>query len=1016
MSSNNILGLDFGCAFSIMSAFNEQTHSPIIICDKQRERKTPSLCFFDAVQKNVQIGFSALNILEEINGLSSEERINYENGVFTCLKRFLIRNSERYLSSGDKVTPFDAATELLSYFRKCAQENHFHQEVDALCLAYPVMYSDSDRQLLTKAASNAGFSETILVPEPIAAVMGYEAAGLSLGNNVLLYDFGAGSFTVSFVHKDENGRYSMPCGFYSLKNCSGFDLDLAICNYLNQKFDMDFTGLTTDISFLWESHLCRERLSKNTSASFSHYSMEFDRNIRMQLSREEFDILAAPFVTRTLLLLKDMEEKVISQGYDVNAIVLNGGCIKTPLVQQELEKLSQNNELKTPIINAFNEEAIALGASCFAQNRNCADINADAKRLETGISVNPAFPVVETAAKHPHHPVSSQSSASQQRTVVSKPQEPSSAQQFMAAPPSPVKQKTSQQAQTAQFAPQAPNPASMNSGLVPHQPQQPAPINPQCISPGASTTPVRANSMDNMALQSGNSYQSLLTNPTSSILAQMSMEQWNLFIQNKQRIHNNRFYVVREILRNIWDQNDVVSVGCDLILTADQLPSTVNGSERAKAYWRALYDIQFPTFQILMNSFWEDFSMVWSNSLHLIPGDCIELSPEELSHFQELFTIPPAEASIIQKRMINKMSSLETLYGHIIQLHEKLKEKYKSLKSLLEGGTTSTFRAVTNLLSAFGDNNQYQQQQLETQAENMQFANEFDSLVREYYQAGSNFATTSKEIITTQINLLEQYWDNAFYNMLPVYAQLAEIGFNVPNINREIYLHRQNTENSLTQKDHNVLSNAFERLIDIGEISPAVFQSIVQDFIETGYCFNSDGSINQAEYNKLPTGLSEAENNIIDYKNEFQSIINSAQWKPLFSDSELFFAGNIPNEKVASAINSYGANNFSSDNILVLFDSTIFGTASEGFVITFMGLSWHNDMWGEDHNPHFVAWDEIDNLTIGNDKKPSMINNMIFRCISDTGKLYFVFDVFRQLTDCSKNHAPLNNGSDNGNA
>lgn len=976
--NKSFLGLDFGCAFSAMSAYNAQSCMPEIINDEQGELKIPSIVYYDN-QGCVKVGFSAWNYLEEMDCLTPEECFDIGNGVFFWLKRNLLRNSARILPNGKKVCVYDAVVELFRYFRQCAEKNFFKQPVENVSIAYSPLYGDTVLQLLTLAAKEAGFKEVVMAPDAIATVMGNEISGTSLGNNVLVYDLGAGSFSITFVHKDANSSYSTPCGFSGLKNCSGANFDLAVCNYLNQKYDIDFTDLTSNMLLLVESHQARERLSKSANASFSHYSVEQNEHFRIQLSREEYENLIYPFISKTIQLLTQMIEKTKQDGYSIDALVLNGSCTKTPLILKELERLSTEGILKAPIVKSYNKETTALGAVCYSneylEQGKSTDLPKQVSR-QTDSSL-----VGSDKNSTPTQPVSVQTAA---QSVSNQPS------------PSPVE---------VQNIRNQPAPSSVESQLIPVQ--TPSNQNPlPSVQTSADSAGIAPSVFNNASVQNEFSGADLFNNASPAILRQMSIDQWTSFVDKRRKIHNCQFLAVKEILRHIWDMNDIVFASCNTLNDAEQMSVSTPADQRIEAYWHAIYDSQFPDFQSFLDSFALNFTSSWESSVKFIIDEYLNLEPEELAQFNDLFTIPPADVNVLHKRMVQQLCSLEMSYNNMIQLNAKMKESFKTLKTFLKTGrSTSTAENIFDFGAAFlfGVDNDYNRS-----IESANFAQQYGAMINEYLENGSAFSTNARGIVSNQIDLLAQYWDGAFFHLLPVYDKMAQLGHNLFNLNQEISAYHHKEEHLYTQKDHDVLSLVFQRMINNTEVSPSDYQLLITELIEQGYCFASDGSIKMDDYNRLPSGLSDEENVIVNYQKEFLEIFNSFDWEKCSYNA--FLSGNIPTDKITNAINAYGQNLFSADTILVLWDNTMFGTATEGFVITFEGLAWRNSGFITGGASFALCWNEMYSFYQNfNDSMDNSINNCEFNAVVDNEARPILFDLFKKLSACAKKYFPPQN-------
>lgn len=74
------------------------------------------------------------------------------------------------------------------------------------------------------------------------------------------------------------------------------------------------------------------------------------------------------------------------------------------------------------------------------------------------------------------------------------------------------------------------------------------------------------------------------------------------------------------------------------------------------------------------------------------------------------------------------------------------------------------------------------------------------------------------------------------------------------------------------------------------------------------------------------------------------------------SHDALFYAPKIPADKLKSARATHRASLERDEQVLVLFDDTVFGGADDGFIVTSERFAWKNIM----ESPKSFAWDEID--------------------------------------------------------
>ena len=89
--------------------------------------------------------------------------------------------------------------EFLGNMREQLQNQVLHSSVDQVMLTVPAMFGPAQRQELTMAAKQAGFSQVELLEEPVAAGIAYcdEQSDLSKLIRFIVVDWGGGTFDVA---------------------------------------------------------------------------------------------------------------------------------------------------------------------------------------------------------------------------------------------------------------------------------------------------------------------------------------------------------------------------------------------------------------------------------------------------------------------------------------------------------------------------------------------------------------------------------------------------------------------------------------------------------------------------------------------------------------------------------------------------------------------------------------------------------------------------------------------------
>lgn len=282
---------------------------------------------------------------------------------------------------GKQYTPEQLSSEILKKLKKDAEEK-LGDEVTHAVITVPAYFTDKQKNATRRAATIAGLKVQKLLAEPTAAAIAYGVDNLKMGDakTVLIYDFGGGTFDLSILNIVD-GQY-MEAGTGGDRWLGGDDLDKALQAHILKRISNDYKILNIDELI--------ENLKQRDKFKFQAKFREEVENIKMQLSssntaqlimdgfedengewidldltftREEFEILAKPFIVRSIELIESLLKEV---GYDISMIddiLLVGGTSCIPLVKQMLSEKYGNEKIK---ISEKPMLAISEGAGILA--------------------------------------------------------------------------------------------------------------------------------------------------------------------------------------------------------------------------------------------------------------------------------------------------------------------------------------------------------------------------------------------------------------------------------------------------------------------------------------------------------------------------------------------------------------------------------------------------------------------------------------------------------------------------
>ncbi|MDP9794689.1 actin-like ATPase involved in cell morphogenesis [Catenuloplanes nepalensis] len=209
--------------------------------------------------------------------------------------------------------------------------------VGTVVLTHPAAWATQRRQRL-EAAARTVFPEVTLVPEPVAAasyVVRRAAGRIPPGGQVVVYDFGAGTFDVSVVRAEPHGLRVVASE--GLDDTGGTDVDAAVVELLARTYAARDPATWQRLAApagradrraartLWDgARTAKEVLSRATSTVL-HVPI-FDEEA--PLGREQLDQAARPILERTLVATRRV---VAGAGGTPAAIFLVGGASRMPL-------------------------------------------------------------------------------------------------------------------------------------------------------------------------------------------------------------------------------------------------------------------------------------------------------------------------------------------------------------------------------------------------------------------------------------------------------------------------------------------------------------------------------------------------------------------------------------------------------------------------------------------------------------------------------------------------------------
>jgi molecular chaperone HscA len=359
-----IVGIDLGTTNSLIAIIHPDTKTAVALQEHNQHALVPSVIHFGK-DGSIQIGEDAKPYLQT----------DAANTIFS-IKRLMgksygdVQTDQQYLGykiiddNTDKLvkiqvgntfySPIELSSLILKELKTRA-EHILKTPVNKAVITVPAYFNDAQRQATRDAGKLAGLDVLRIINEPTAASLAY---GIGLKNKVdkkiAVYDLGGGTFDISILQLD-NGIFEV-LSTNGNTYLGGDDFDRIIVDYFFEIIKEKNNALATPENLL-QLRLIAEQCKKQLSSQ-NNFVVDF-KNIALQLSKQQFEQLAAPLIQQTIVACKKAMADANLTIVDIGEVVLVGGSTRMPMVKNAVA-----DYFKTTINDTLNpDEVVALGAA-----------------------------------------------------------------------------------------------------------------------------------------------------------------------------------------------------------------------------------------------------------------------------------------------------------------------------------------------------------------------------------------------------------------------------------------------------------------------------------------------------------------------------------------------------------------------------------------------------------------------------------------------------------------------------
>lgn len=350
MAKEIIVGIDLGTTNSVIS-YVQDDGKVKVIPNPEGTNTTPSVVAFKGSG-------------EEIVGNAAKRQMITNPDTVRSAKRKMGSSYKFHINCVNKdFTPQEISSKVLAYMKSYAEKS-IGREVKKAVITVPAYFNDAERQATKDAGTIAGLEVVRIINEPTASCLAYGLES-DKSEKVLVFDLGGGTFDVSILDiGDGTFEVLSTSGDTAL---GGDDWDKAVADWIHAQIQIesgvDLTDKMAEQRFLDAAEKAKIELSSSLETTISLPFIGMGKNgpisYEGKLTRAKFQDLTRNLLERCKAPMeKAMKDAGLSYS-DLGSVLLIGGSIRMPAVQEMVEKLTGHK----PNMSVNPDEAVSIGAA-----------------------------------------------------------------------------------------------------------------------------------------------------------------------------------------------------------------------------------------------------------------------------------------------------------------------------------------------------------------------------------------------------------------------------------------------------------------------------------------------------------------------------------------------------------------------------------------------------------------------------------------------------------------------------
>jgi GTPase SAR1 family protein len=375
-----VLAVDLGTTFTAAAVMRDA--APQVVSLEHQGTSVPSVLYF-APDRSMLVGTAAVR------------RVSVDAARVVREFKRRIGDTTPILVGGSPYSAEQLSARLLRWVVDRVTEQEGAPPV-GLAVTHPANWGPYKLELLTQLMRIAEVGPSVTITEPEAAAIQYASSErVDVGQVVVVYDLGGGTFDVAILEKTADG-FRMLGEPEGIERLGGIDFDAALNGYVIDQLGSALDDVPPDDAD-WIAAL--NRLREECTNAKETLSVAPDAVIEAWLpngrhqvvvTQEAFADMIVPPVTETIKAVRRALQSAHVAPADVARILMVGGSSRVPIVKEMVAE-----ELGIPIaLDTHPKHAVALGAARFA----AAKTTAFRAELPTSRIAEVAAPVDHVAA------------------------------------------------------------------------------------------------------------------------------------------------------------------------------------------------------------------------------------------------------------------------------------------------------------------------------------------------------------------------------------------------------------------------------------------------------------------------------------------------------------------------------------------------------------------------------------------------------------------------------------------